>query len=161
MQNFIKTLIFIAIILFLEIGIFPHLKIFGFFPDLMLASVLSLSILKGFKKSLVWIVIVGLFLDVYSLNNYFGISIICMFFAAFTAFFLSQNVFKKTNIASVFPVFLLSITLYNLLFFIIYKILSTPSEFSLIKFIINIVYSAIAAVPVFYSFKKLFSAVKQ
>lgn len=147
-MKYFFVIIFILILLFLQIGVFPHLKITGSFPNLILLSILSLSILRGWKKSWGWIIAGGLFLDFYSLHNILGISVISLFIASCLAYFLSQNVFKKANIQSLLLTFLISIFVYNLILLIV-------SDFRFSFFFIGIIYNLIFSLPVFYLIKCL------
>jgi len=156
MTKTIKIILSISLILFFQIGIFPHLKIFGVYPNLILISIIALGILRGFKETLIWAIIGGLFLDFYSFNSIFGISLICLIVVSFVAFFIVQNIFKKTNSSSVALIFLITVTLYDLLLLVFYKILGIEFEFTFVKLIINVFYNAIIAMPVFYALKKLF-----
>lgn len=145
--------IFILVLLFLQIGIFPHLRIAGVFPNLILLAILSLSILQGWKKTLPWIIVGGLFLDFYSLNNVLGISVVSLLIVSYLAYFLSQNIFKKTSFFSLVLIFLITIFLYNLLLIILFKIFSITFDFRFLGFVTGIIYNLIFALPVFYLVK--------
>lgn len=146
-------IVFILVLLFLQIGIFPHIRIAGVFPNLIILSILSLIILEGWKKNLVWIIVGGLFLDFYSLNTTIGFSVVSLLIAGYLAYFLSQNIFKKVNIASLLLIFLISIFLYNLIFLIF-------SDLRFSSFVMGIIYNLIFALPVFYVVKKIQSKKK-
>lgn len=154
-MKYFFVIIFILILLFLQIGVFPHLKIAGSFPNLILLSILSLSILRGWKKSWGWIIAGGLFLDFYSLHNILGISVISLFIVSSLAYFLSQNVFKKANIQSLLLTFLISIFIYNLFLIILFKIFVITFDFKFLGFIVGILYNLIFALPIFYGLKKI------
>lgn len=144
----ISIILFIFILLFLQMGIFPHMGILSVFPNLILLSILSLAVLGGWKKNLVWIIIGGLFLDFYSLKEILGISVIALLITSYLAYFLSQNIFKKANIPSLILVFLISIFTYNLVLLIF-------SGLGFLSFIVGTIYNLIFALPVFYVVKKL------
>ncbi|MBU2564503.1 rod shape-determining protein MreD [Patescibacteria group bacterium] len=149
-MKIIYIIFFIIILLFLQIGILPHLKILGVFPNLIIISILSLSILKEWKKNFVWIIIAGLFLDVYSLNNIIGVSIISLLGAGILVYFLNQNTFKKANILSLIITFLIGI----LAFYILSLILSLIFSFSFTFSIVLVIYNLILSLPVFWVMKK-------
>ncbi|MFH1308925.1 MAG: rod shape-determining protein MreD [Patescibacteria group bacterium] len=149
-MKIIYIIFFIIILLFLQIGILPHLKILGVFPNLIIISILSLSILKEWKKNFVWIIIAGLFLDVYSLNNIIGVSIISLLGAGILVYFLNQNTFKKANILSLIITFLIGI----LAFYILSLILSLVFSFSFTFSIVLVIYNLILSLPVFWVMKK-------
>jgi len=151
----VLIIIFILALLFLQIGIFPHIAILESFPNLILLSILSLSILQGWKKTLVWIIVGGLFLDFYSLNNVLGISVVSLLIASYLAYFLSQNIFKKTSFFSLVLIFLVAIFLYNILLIIFFKIFAISFDFQFLSFIIAIIYNLIFVLPIFYGLKKI------
>jgi len=154
MSNIVAVIIFIFVILFLQIGILPHLAILGAYPNLILVSISALSILRGWKKTLPWIIIGGLFLDIYSLRNFLGISVIILIIAAYLAYHLSQNTFKKTTLSSLALIFLITIFIYNLLMTVLYRLPSIGFDFKFTAFIMAIIYNWIIALPVFYLIKR-------
>lgn len=147
-------IIFILVLLFLQVGIFPHLKIAGSFPNLIILAILGLSALQGWKRTLPWIIAGGLFLDFYSLHSVLGISVISLLIASYLAYFLSQDILKKTSFFSLVLVFLITIFVYNLLLIIFFKIFSISFDWSLFSFIVGIIYNLILALPLFYLVKK-------
>jgi len=160
MSKAIKIFLLISLVLFFQVGIFPHIAIAGAYPNLILILIISISILKGFKESLLWTIVAGLFLDFYSLNNFLGISVINLLIVSLVAYFMTQNIFKKTSPSSVASVFFLTIVLYNILLLVGYKISGNGFEFVFLKILIGVLYDSIVAVPVFYIIKKLFPVVK-
>lgn len=154
-MKYFFVIIFILILLFLQIGIFPHLRIAGSFPNLILLSILGLSILQGWKKTLPWIIAGGLFLDFYSLNNFLGISVVSLLIVSYLAYSLSQNVFKKANIQSLLLTFLISIFVYNFLLIVLFKVFVIALDYRFLNFIAGILYNLIFALPIFYSIKCL------
>jgi len=144
-MKIVFIIIYIFVLLFLQIGVFPHLQINGVFPNLILLSILSLSLIR--KKNLIWIIIAGLFLDFYSFNNIIGISVVFLLLSSFLVYFLNQNIFKKTNIFSLISVFLIGI----FAFYILSLIFLIPFEFS--SFIVLLIYNLVLCLPVFYTLK--------
>ena len=153
-MKIILTIIFILILLFLQIGVFPHLSIAGSFPNLILLAILGLSVLQGWKKNLVWIIIGGLFLDFYSLHSVLGISIVGLLLAGYLAYFLSQNIFKGVSFWSLILVFLISIFVYNLSLIILFGVFGISFDLGFLSFIVGLVYNLIFALPVFYLLKR-------
>jgi len=154
-MKIILIIIFILILFFLQIGILPQLKIFGAWPNLILISILALSILQGWKKTLPWIIVGGLFIDFYSLDNILGISVVALLVISYLAYFLSQNTFKKTTFSSLILIFLIAIFVYNILLIFFFKIFNIGPDWSFLTFIIGIIYNLILALPIFYLIKKL------
>lgn len=148
-------IIFVLVLLFLQIGIFPHLKIVGAFPNLIILAILGLSVLQGWKKALPWIIAGGLFLDFYSLNNILGISVVSLFIATYLAYFLSQNLFKGANFWSLVLIFLITILIYQILLIILSAIFSITFDFKFLSFIVGIIYNLIFALPLFYLIRAL------
>lgn len=148
-------IIFILVLLFLQIGIFPHLSIAGVFPNLILLSILGLSILQGWKKTLPWTIVGGLFLDFYSLTGVLGLSVVGLLIVSYLAYFLSQNIFKKANLFSLALNFLIAIFVYSLCLLILFSVFSVISDFRFLTFIVAIIYNLIFALPIFYLLKLL------
>ena len=147
------VVIFILLLLFLQIGIFPRIAILGAYPNLILLFILSLSILNIWRKNLGWIIAAGLFLDFYSLHNILGVSVISLIVAGIIIYFLSQSVFKKTNSFSLILLFASGILIYNILSIIIFKVFGISFNFRLISLIIGVIYNLIFALPIFYIVK--------
>lgn len=154
-MKIVFVIIFILVLLFLQIGILPQLKIAGVYPNLILLSILALSIIQGQKKSLGWIIAGGLFLDFYSLHDVLGISVISLLIVSYLAYFLSQNIFKRTSFFSLLLIFLITIFIYNLFLIILFKIFDIAFDFRFFSFITGIIYNLIFALPVFYLIKSL------
>ena len=152
-MKYIFLILFISFLLFLQIGILPHLKILGAYPNLILLFILSLSILNSWRKNLGWIIAAGLFLDFYSLHNILGVSIISLIVAGIIIYSLSQNVFKKTNSFSLILLFASGILIYSILSIIIFKVFGISFNFRLISLIIGVIYNLIFALPMFYIIK--------
>jgi CBS domain containing-hemolysin-like protein len=98
-----------------------------------------------------------LFFDIYSSNNFIGVFTFNFIICVYLSFFFAQNIFKKNSISSVVSVFALIIFIYNVLNILFYKTLGIEFEFRILNFLINIIYNTIIAVPVFYSFKKIYA----
>lgn len=136
-------------------GIFPHLSIAGVFPNLILLSILSLSILQGWKKTLGWTIIGGLFLDFYSLTGVLGLSVVGLLIVSYLTYFLSQNIFKKASLFSLVLNLLIAIFAYSLCLLILFSIFSVVSDFRFLGFVVAIIYNLVFALPVFYLVKLL------
>lgn len=161
MSKKIKIFIFISVIFFLQMGIFPRLAVLGVYPNIIFISLISLSVLAGFKKAFPWAVFSGLFFDIYSLNNFIGIFIINFIVCAYFSSVFTQNIFKKNSFLSVFSVFGITIIIYIILNFILNKIIGIGFEFKVLNSLIFIIYSTITAMPVFYLFKKIYAPEKR
>jgi rod shape-determining protein MreD len=149
-----SIIFYIIILLFVQIGILPHLVILGAYPNLILLSIISLSILRGWKKMLSWIVGGGLFMDFYSLHNILGVSVTILLITAYISYFLSQNTFKKATFLSLSLVFLITIIAYGISLIVFSEVLGIGLHFGFLNFISEIIYNLIFAIPVFYLTKK-------
>lgn len=146
------TISFLLIIL--QTSIAPYLKIYDAFPNLILIIVLILSILKGYKKSLIWVIFGGFLLDVFSFNNPIGASILGLFLVSYLAYFLSQNIFKKTNILSVILIGISGSLIYMFFLLLILLIVKVSFQLSLSQIISQVIYNLIILIPLFYLIKK-------
>jgi len=149
-----SIIFYIIVLLFIQIGILPHLVILGAYPNLILLSIISLSILRGWKKMLPWIIGGGLFMDFYSLHNALGVSVTILLIAAYISYFLSQNTFKKATFLSLSLVFLITIVVYGISLIVFSEVLGIGLHFGFLNFITEIIYNLIFAIPVFYLTKK-------
>lgn len=156
----VLVIIFILLLLFLQVGVFPHLRIMGVFPNLIALAILGTTLLQGWKKTLPWMIAGGLFLDFYSLHNILGISVIGLLIGSYLADFLSQNIFKKANIQSLLLIFSITIFLYGVLLMIFFKIFGVASAITFSGFFIGIIYNLIFSLPIFYGLKKIQSKKK-
>ncbi len=154
-MKLIFIILFIILLLFLQIGIFPHISIFGVFPNLILLSILGLSILQGWKKTLPWTIAGGLFLDFYSLTGVLGLSVVGLLIVSYLAYSLSQNIFKKANLFSLALNFLIAIFVYSLCLLILFSVFSVISDFRFLTFIVAIIYNLVLSLPIFYGLKKI------
>jgi len=148
-----SIIIFIAVLLFIQIGILTQIEILGVYPNLILLSVLSLVIVRGWRKSFGWIVFSGLFLDLYSLQNIVGTAVLAIIMSSALISFLIQRFFRKTNSISLLVAFFFSIVFYEILLIIFLRIFGIDPNFSLASFSIKIVYNIVFALPIFHLIK--------
>ncbi len=153
MKNLLFIIIIFCLIIF-QSSLYPYLKIYNAFPNLILITVIILSILKGLKKDLIWIIIGGLLLDIFSFNNPIGTSILGLLFAGYLAYFFSQNIFKKTSIFSVVIISICGTLIYEIFVILILLIGGIDFQFGFIQIISQVIYNLIVLVPLFYLTKK-------
>lgn len=156
MSNGVKFILSIIIIFFLVIfqsSLYSYLEIYNAFPNLILVLVLILSILKGCKKSLVWVIFGGFLLDVHSFDNPVGTSILGLFLVSYLAYFFSQNIFKKTSIFSVIIIGIGGTLIYRLMLILVLLIAGISFQFSFIQLISQMVYNTAILIPLFYLIK--------
>ena len=160
-MKYIIVILFVFSVLFLQIGIFPNLKIFNAYPNIVLLAILSLAILKGWKNCLGWIIIAGMFLDFYGLYNVVGVSVLALLLTGLFAQFLNQKLFKKENNLSLGLIFLISSLFYEVLLIIAFKAFGIGFNFALMGLIIKPIYSSLAALPIFYIIKWYVDKIKK
>lgn len=154
-MKYILSLIIIFLLIIFQAALAPYLKIYSAFPNLILILVLVLSILQGYKKTLIWIIFGGLLLDIYSFNNPIGTSILGLLLVGYLAHFFSQNIFKKTSVFSVILIGLGGTLIYRIVLILILLIASINFQFSFVQLISQIVYNLVILIPLFYLIKKV------
>ncbi len=153
-MKFILSLIIIFALIILQSSLYPYLAIYGAFPNLILIMVVILSILRGYKKNLIWIIFGGLFLDIFSFNNHLGISIAGLFLISYLIYFLSQTTFRKTNIFSVILFGIGATLIYKFFLILVFLIAKSSFEFSFSQTLSQIIYNLVLLIPLFYLIKK-------
>ena len=149
-MRIVLIIIFILVLLLFQIGILPNLAIARAYPNLILLTILSLSIFQGWKKVLPWIIIGGLFLDFYSFHGVLGISVTSLLLVSYVIYFLSQNIFKKDDFISLIILFIINILVYNICLIILSNILTPGFDFRFLTFFTSLIYNLIFALPMFY-----------
>lgn len=152
-MKLLRSIIIIFLLVILQSSLYPYLKAYNAFPNLILILVLILSILKGSKKSLVWVFFGGFLLDVYSFNNPFGTSILSLLLVSYLAYFFSQNIFKKTSIFSVIIIGIGGTLIYKLFIILILLIVGIGFQFTFSQLISQILYNLVVLIPLFYLMK--------
>lgn len=160
-MRYIIIVLFIIFVLFLQIGVFPNLKILNTYPNIILLSLISLTILLGWKKNLGWIIVCGAFIDFYSLHNILGTSILILILTCTFSQFLNQRFLKKENKFSLILIFLISSLFYELLLTIIFFVMNIGINLTLIELAIKLIYNSALALPIFYTIKWYVDKIKQ
>lgn len=153
-MKFIFSVIIIFFLIIIQSSLYPYLQINNAFPDLILIVVLTLSILQGYKKHIVWPLIGGFFLDIFSFKNPIGASILGLLIVSCLSYFLSQNLFKKSSPISIIIIGTGGILFYRFFIDLILLISGTNFQFSLIQLTTQIAYDVVVLVPLFYLIKK-------
>lgn len=154
-MKFVFSVIIIFLLILIQISLYPYLEICNAFPNLILILVLILSILKGFKKSLTWVIFGGFLLDVYSFSNPIGTSILGLFLVSYSAYFFSHNIFKKTSILSIILITLGGTLIYGLFLILVLLIGGIDFQFGFSQIIIQMIYNLVILIPLFYLIKRL------
>lgn len=159
MRYFI-VLLFIILLLFLQIGILPNFKILNTYPNLIFLALIALTILRGWKQNLGWIIGVGLFFDFYSLNNIIGISIVILLLSCVVVELLNRRYFKKENKLSLILIFVISLIFNEILLIVFSKLFHLGFSFYWLEFIMETIYGLIFVLPMFYLIKWYTSKIK-
>lgn len=154
MKKLLLSIVIIFLLIILQSSLYLYLGVCGAFPNLILILVLILSVLQGYKKSLVWVIFGGFLLDVYSFNNPIGTSILGLFLVSHLAYFFSQNIFKKTSIFSVILIGIGGTLIYRLFLILVLLIVGTSFQFTFTQLISQVVYNLIILIPLFYLIKR-------
>jgi len=149
-MKFLISIGFIIILIFIQASLFPYFQIFNAFPNLILIGVLIISILKNYKKSLIWIFLGGWLLDIYSFNNPLGISILSLLCISYFANFLTTNIFKKFNFLSLVLI-CTGCSLFYRVSLALGCLLNTGEiRIDLIQVFVQIIYNLVVFLPIFY-----------
>jgi len=153
-MKFILSLVIIFILIILQSSLYPYLAIYGAFPNLILIMVVILSTLRDYKKNLIWVMFGGLFLDIFSFNNFLGISIVGLFLISYLIHFLSQTTFRKTGIPPVILFGISATLIYKFFLILVFLIAKSSFELSFSQVLSQIIYNTILLIPLFYLIKK-------
>jgi len=153
MVKFVLSIIIIFLLIIFQVSLYPYFKIHNAFPNLVLILILILSILKGYKKTLIWVIFGGFLLDIFSFNNPIGASILGLFLVSYLAYFFSQNIFKKTSIFSVILFAIGGTLIYRLFLILVLLIAGINFQFTFIQLISQVVYNLVLIIPLFYLLK--------
>lgn len=152
-MNLLLSIIIIFLLIIFQSSLYPYLKIYNAFPNLILILVLILSILRGYKKSLIWIIFGGFLLDIYSFNNPIGTSILGLLLVGYLAYFFSQNTFKKNSVFSIILIGIGGTLIYRLFLVLILIIANINFQLTFSQLISQILYNLVILVPLFYLLK--------
>lgn len=152
-MKFLLSIIIIFLLVIFQSSLYPYFKVCNAFPNLILILVLILSILRGYKKSLSWIIFGGLLLDIYSFNNPIGTSILGLLLIGCLAYFFSQNIFKKTGIFSIILIGVGGTLIYRIFLILVLLIAGIGFQFSFAQLISQVAYNLAILIPLFYLLK--------
>lgn len=128
----------------------PHLVILGVKPDLMLLMVVSWSLLRGAKEGVVWALVGGIGLDLFS-GAPFGTSTAALVALSLLAGLGELSVFR-THIALPLIATLIATLAYDLFFLLLLRMRGTSIAWadSLIKVVLpSILFNVLLALPVY------------
>ncbi len=152
-MKILLPIIIIFCLIILQSSLYPYLKVFNAFPNLILIMVIILSILEGWKKSLIWVIFGGLLLDIFSFNNPIGASVLGLFIVSYLTNFVSQNIFKKTSFFSIILISAGSTLVYGFFIILVLAIGRLNFQFSVVQMISQMIYNTALLIPIFYLIK--------
>ncbi|MBI4708798.1 MAG: rod shape-determining protein MreD [Candidatus Portnoybacteria bacterium] len=135
----ITIFLFLFILAVLQISIVPRLSIFNVFPNILLASILSISIIKEDKSIIFFAFVAGLLMDFLS-GLPFGINALNFVFTLWAAKFIGRNIFKTTDLFGQASLIIFACFLYSALNIILLEVfhlfglgLEIPSWLNLLR----------------------------
>jgi len=153
-MKLVLSLIIIFLLIILQSSFYPHLAINGAFPNFILILALISSILRSYKKSLIWIIFGGFLLDIYSFNNFIGTSILGLFLVSYLTHFFSQSILKKTSVFSIILIGIGGTLIYRLFLLLVLTIAGLDLQFTFLQLISQVIYNLVILVPLFYLSKR-------
>jgi len=153
-MKFLIQLALIIVLIIVQSAVYPCLEAYNAFPNLILIMVLIIAILKGYKQGWMWIVFGGLLLDIYSYNNFIGISILSLSLIAYLASKLAQNVFRKNSIYSIITITIGGTLVYQIIIFLNLLVTGTNFQFNFTQIFFQVMYNIIVLIPFFYLARK-------
>lgn len=104
-MNIVKISVVLLIELILQSTVFQFFNLSGRYPDLLLITLISFSILLGRKQSYILGFVIGLLADILY-GDFIGLYALSFLLTAFVTSVISENMFKDSLLApiSVFPI---------------------------------------------------------
>jgi rod shape-determining protein MreD len=122
--NIYASILLLISVALIQSTVMPHLTLWGVKPDLMLLVVISWSLLRGAREGIVWGVIGGFCLDLFS-GAPFGLSALALLIVSFFSGLGEATVFRTHVILPLATVFLASLA-HDLIFLLVLKTLGWP-----------------------------------
>lgn len=92
-MNFYLSMVTLFILAVLQSTVAPRIVVLGVHPDLLLVAVTSWSLLRGSYEGMIWAVIGGLMVDLFS-GMPFGVGTLALLVVAFGSGLGNQNIFR-------------------------------------------------------------------
>lgn len=149
MKLFLNIIVIFLLVL-LQFSFAPYFSVNNAFPNFILICVLTLTMLMGQKNALSWIIFGGIFMDISSLNNPIGVSVVGLFVGSYVVYFLTKNIFKETNILSLILICIIGTIIYGLILVLALAAFGVCFQFSIGQTLSQIIYNTVIFIPVFY-----------
>lgn len=149
--------LFIIINFLLNITILPYFEIFGIAPNISIAMIVVIALLKGRYYGGVFGIFIGLLHDIF-FAPHIGVNPFIYFFIGYLIGYM-ENIFARDNIINPIIFTTLATIFYNLTYFVFLYFLNI--EFSttyLLQRIISIelIYNSLVSIIIYKIFKKIF-----
>jgi rod shape-determining protein MreD len=148
--NIYASILLLISVALIQSTVMPHLTLWGVKPDLMLLVVISWSLLRGVREGIVWGVIGGFCLDLFS-GAPLGLSALGLLIVSFFSGLGEATVFRTHVILPLATAFLASL-FYNLIFLLVLETLGWPIAWldDLIKFVLPASLLNVLLIPLVY-----------
>ena len=148
-------LIIIFLVAVVQSSFYPFLEINDLFPNLILIITLILTLLSRKKEVFIWIIFGGLCLDIFSFNNFLGLSVAALFLVYLSALFLKENIFQSLTVGSILLIGIINIFINRFFLVLILKTIGQEPILNFGQIISEIIYSLIVLLPLFYGLKHI------
>ncbi len=119
-MKYLRHFLLIILVFIIQIAIVPNITIKLAFPNLILIVCIALALNFKYEESLLWAVIGGLLLDVYSPMR-FGINTITLVALSSIVYFTFRKFISQPIMPIVFVVFFVMSLLYDLVPYLLYS----------------------------------------
>jgi len=154
MKFFLVILIFILAII-LQVSAAPFLVVFNTGPNLILILVLTLVILKTFKRTWWMVVLTGFLIELFS-GLPFGLISLSLIGSVYLIDWLNRNVFSTTNFLAMISLIILGSLIYSILIIILAILFKIKLILNMQNLFIELSYNLIMAIIFLYAAKKIF-----
>lgn len=120
-MNKIIGFLSIFVLLILQVAFLPHLSVFHIFPNILLAAIMVLAIIRGGRWIFIFAFFWGLALDIFS-NHAFGIYALDFVLLTWLIQFIGKNIFKAADFFGQISILACACAVFSLLNFFLIKI---------------------------------------
>jgi rod shape-determining protein MreD len=141
---------FLLVLALLQSTTMPHITVLGVHPDLMLMAVASWSLLRGAEEGMLWALIGGIALDLFS-GARFGVATLSLLIVGFLSSLGQRNVFRLDLVLPILVIPLATLV-YNGVTLALLDVLGWPVHWgeSLVRVILPCVLVNTLGMPIVY-----------
>ena len=121
MRNFIGFIILLLAVI-IQVSFLPHLTVLNLAPNLVLALLIIWAFLRPPEQSVIWAIIGGLFLDIFSVSTFGTFTLLCVLIT-FSISFIKKNFISDINFLFKILIAFLGFLSFNIVYFLINKLL--------------------------------------